>query len=86
MRREIDSARLEAVLARLDARGAHYTLDLRVDTETAARILGYSPGTLRNWRSYGTRGPRWLDAGRIWYSIPDLLAWLDEHEAGDEAA
>ena len=44
----------------------------RVDTPSAAKILGLKKGTLEVWRSMG-RGPRFCRIGRrIFYRIEDL--------------
>jgi len=84
--RDVDPALLEAVLARLDAAGKHYTpADLRVDSPTAAWILGIAPGTLRNWRDAG-KGPQALHIGRVWYRITELLAWMEDQRSEDRAA
>jgi len=52
------------------------TGDGRVSEETAALLLGYDPGTLRNKRMQGTAPAAWKLGGRIWYKLPDLAAWL----------
>lgn len=51
---------------------------LSVKTIDAARLLGVSPGTMRNWRSAGT-GPAYipLSANTVVYKVSDLEAWLD---------
>ena len=49
----------------------------RVDTPSAAKILGLKPGTLEVWRSMG-RGPRFCRIGRrIFYRIEDLELFAD---------
>jgi hypothetical protein len=49
----------------------------RLTTDAAARELGVSPHTLRNWRAAGT-GPAYfaLTRSRIFYARSDLAAWL----------
>lgn len=43
----------------------------------AARITGYTTGTLANLRSSG-QGPRWVKPkGRVRYPRADLIAWME---------
>ncbi|WP_426727049.1 helix-turn-helix transcriptional regulator [Corynebacterium auriscanis] len=51
---------------------------IAVKTTDAARMIGVSPGTLRNWRSAGT-GPAYipLSANTVVYKVSDLEAWID---------
>lgn len=51
---------------------------IAVKTTDAARMIGVSPGTMRNWRSTGT-GPAYipLSANTVVYKVSDLEAWLD---------
>ncbi len=52
-------------------------LTVTVDTLEAARRLGLSAGTLRNWRVTGT-GPLHIRVGgRVRYRLADLAAYLD---------
>ena len=51
--------------------------DGRLDTENAARYLGFSPKTLAMMRSEG-KGPRYVKRGRIFYFLEDLQAWMAE--------
>jgi hypothetical protein len=56
--------------------------DTAVTEGEAARLLGLSGKTLRNWRSARRDGPIYLKYGRggaIRYRISDLLAWRDAH-------
>jgi hypothetical protein len=49
-----------------------------VGTKVAARVIGYAPKTLANWRVLGT-GPRWFQVqakGKVLYSIAELESWL----------
>ena len=86
MRPEIDSARIDEVLQWLEAGDMHYVrYDLRVDSPTAAAILGIAPGTLRNWRAAG-KGPTAYHLGRVWYRIPELLQWIDDQAGSPLAA
>ena len=46
-------------------------------TQEAARILGLSPRTLEQHRTYGT-GPRYSKlGGRVVYSLDDLQEWAN---------
>lgn len=48
-----------------------------VSTKEAARITGYAPKTLANWRVLGW-GPRWLQdraKGKVRYPIDELENW-----------
>ena len=51
------------------------------DTETAARLLGLSPGTLVNYRSCKGKkgnGPAWLKVGRrIMYPMSEIDRYLE---------
>lgn len=49
----------------------------------AARRLGLSPGTLRNWRSRG-RGPIAVRFGSrcVRYRVSDVDSYIDAHVAG----
>lgn len=54
-----------------------------LDSKDAAKYLGFSDLTLRQWRSQG-RGPSYLKIGtgrgsRIRYRISDLTAWMESH-------
>lgn len=57
-----------------------------IDTEEAAKILGYSPGTLENWRQESPyRGPKYhKPAGKVFYLKEDLYEWLLSNERGKE--
>jgi hypothetical protein len=52
-------------------------MDLLLDTEEAARMLGYAPKTLRNLKALGI-GPRFrkLPSGGVRYTAADLRAWV----------
>ena len=54
---------------------------LAVDTDTAAKMIGVSPKTLRNWRyARGQQGPRYSRAGgKIVYPVSELEAFLAEN-------
>lgn len=78
----------EAVLWRLvgelrdycDERGIHRGPGERISDGDAAKLLRKSPGTLGNWRTYQT-GPRYSNIGRtIYYTLPDLAAFILGHE------
>lgn len=74
---------LDAIRERLQAEGHAVTIIGLVAEPAAAVVLGVAPGTLRNWRSQG-HGPPWLKIrGRCWYSLPELLAWIDESTLHD---
>lgn len=43
----------------------------------AAKVLGITPGTLANWRAYGT-GPKYVKVGgRVRYHVADVKAYLE---------
>ncbi|MFJ9440348.1 helix-turn-helix transcriptional regulator [Kitasatospora sp. NPDC101235] len=57
-----------------------FVLDYLTEAE-AARLAGFSPKTLRNWRYLGT-GPKYRKlspgrGGRIRYRRSDVEQWLD---------
>ena len=50
-----------------------------VDEREAAKFLGLSVQTLRNWRSF-RKGPAYLKLGRrVVYQLRDLTEYLNEH-------
>lgn len=52
------------------------TVRVLLNTREAADRLRVSPGTMRNWRSYGT-GPAWIGSGKSTrYDVDVLDAWL----------
>ena len=55
-------------------------LPITVPTKEAAKPLGLSPVTLRNWRSKGI-GPRYVHASTknspVLYRYADLVSWVD---------
>lgn len=67
---------IAAVIVDLRAQGRHVTPDGRVAPDVAAYVIGISEGTLKNWRNADT-GPDYFRAGRIWYRLDDLLAWIE---------
>ena len=70
-------ARVEEVAAVLKDRGQHVTPDFRMKPPATAFVVGVPQERLRKWRSEG-RGPRYYKgAGPIWYSIHDVLDWLE---------
>ena len=51
----------------------------RVNEHQAAKFLGLSVQTLRNWRSF-RKGPAYLKLGRrVVYQVKDLNRYLDSH-------
>ena len=74
-----DDQRLKHVVHELRALGVHVTPDNRVVANGAAKLIGVSQKTLRNWRSTG-EGPPWTRAGQVWYRVPAVLEWLDAQE------
>lgn len=47
-----------------------------LNTEEAAKYLGYSIGTLENWRMQG-QGPRYYKPlGKVFYFKDDLDLWI----------
>lgn len=58
-----------------------------VDTSEAAKLLGLSPVTLRQWRSHSFhKGPRYykLSPTLVRYSKSELASWLDQHAVNPE--
>lgn len=56
-------------------------------TIQAAAILGRSVGTLHNWRSQRSGGPRSFKAGgKVHYRVADLLAWVESEGQLTEAS
>jgi len=59
----------------------HLTGDDRVSEESAAALIGLSPGTLRNLRT-SREGPVPFRAGlngcRVSYRLADLAHWIEE--------
>ena len=51
--------------------------DGRLDTDNAAKFLGFSPKTLAIMRSSG-KGPRFIKRGRVFYFQEDLEKWIAE--------
>jgi len=51
---------------------------LYLTTREAAIVLGYSSGTLRNWRSKG-EGPGYLklETGTVRYRAKDIIKWME---------
>lgn len=57
---------------------------LALSTTDAARAIGVSAKTLRNWRaSAAPKGPRFvrLDGKTVLYRVADIDAWLASHVA-----
>jgi hypothetical protein len=56
----------------------------RVSEQTAARLLDRSPGTLRNWRSFGSRPLPYSrpgsGRGRITYRLADVAEFMDRQD------
>jgi thiamine monophosphate synthase len=69
-------ARAATLAAELGAQGREVTPDLRVQPDVAAAVIGVSVGTLKNWRN-AEMGPDYFKAGRIWYSLVDVLRWIE---------
>lgn len=80
LRREV-----EALADEFEAAGCLVTRRLEVDAHAAALIVRASPGTLRNWRSFGLGPPSRLLAGRTWYRIADLIEHRDGRRDRDGA-
>lgn len=52
------------------------TVRVLLNTKEAADRLRVTPGTMRNWRSYGT-GPAWIGSGKSTrYDVDVLDQWL----------
>jgi len=62
-----------------DQKGTELTERVKIDG--ASEISGVPVGTLRFYRATN-QGPRsYTVAGRLWYDVADLEAWLDEQKA-----
>lgn len=59
---------------------------IMVKTSEAARLLGLSPQTLRNWRNAG-KGPKYVhissDRSPALYRYEDLVAWANSLDSDD---
>ena len=70
----------DEVADRLRKDGHFVSGDLRILPDVAAKVLiGCTPGHLANLRTRGD-GPPYFRMAKIWYSIPDVLAWIAEHK------
>lgn len=76
-------ARAATLAAELSAQGWEVTPNLRIQPDVAAKVIGVSEGTLKNWRNAET-GPDYFKAGRIWYSLLDLLRWIESRRQSCE--
>jgi hypothetical protein len=60
-----------------------------IDTKSAARLLGISPGTLENWRVRGGVGPRFHKTpgrtGKVMYDPADIAAWREQRRFASTA-
>lgn len=65
-----------ALQAACAADGANVTGDGRVDEATAARLVGRSKGTLRNWRAAERPIPYLKRRRGVLYSLEDIAAWM----------
>lgn len=79
-------ARVEATRAKFmracSERGCLITADERVSEETAANLIGYSAGSLKNLRALGS-APKHYRRGagrgdRVSYRLEDLAIWIEE--------
>lgn len=60
----------------MNAVNANLMTDRRLSLSAAAELLGFAPKTLRNWRTRGI-GPRSLRiAGKVFYRLADLDAFI----------
>ena len=56
-----------------------YSPDDWVDTHVAAKITGFTYGTLRTWRS-SKKGPVYSKLGKaIRYEVRDLQSYMEDH-------
>lgn len=74
---ELDQ-RVQALAARLEARGRWVSLDNRVREPVAAEVLGVTSRTLQRWREAGCSPPFVVIGRALSYRLADLLAWIDE--------
>ncbi|MEQ5837452.1 hypothetical protein [Marinobacter sp. NFXS9] len=72
---------VELFSATCKAEGYFQTSDLRVSEPTAAALLGYAEGSLRNLRTMGASPPFYKraagDSSRISYRLRDLAEWIE---------
>ncbi|MEO7937735.1 MAG: helix-turn-helix domain-containing protein [Burkholderiaceae bacterium] len=68
-----------------EAMTGHVCPDGRHDETAAAAYLGLKPTTLRAWRARGT-GPAYYRAGKVWYRVVDLVAWIESRRVEPAAA
>ena len=48
-------------------------------TSELAKILGLSESTLKMWRCYNQKGPKWIKIGPVVrYREEDVKSWLEE--------
>lgn len=74
---------VEELAQRFHADGHLVTWQFEVEAVAAAEFLHASPGTLKNWRSYGVGPPFRKHAGRALYAIADLLVHRDRKRERD---
>lgn len=56
--------------------------DKKLTTEEAAEYLGYSAGTIENWRRENPyKGPKYYKPmGKVFYFEQDLKEWLESNK------
>jgi hypothetical protein len=72
-----DPDQLEQLRVDLARRGVRVTLAGLLRAVDAARFLDRAPKTLRNWRNAGDGPPYTAIAGRIYYALADLVAFVE---------
>lgn len=53
-------------------------------TKEAAEFLGFSEGTLENWRLENKGPPYYKPAGKVIYDKNDLITWIKEGKIENE--
>jgi hypothetical protein len=69
-----------------DDSGEFEAVERWVDTNTAAQIIGFKEGTLRNWRSHQKGPPFSVAGGNPRYRVSDLHAWMQQGRAEASSA
>ena len=70
---------VEDIAKRIAAAGHVVTFDYRIREKAAAKLIGVTPRTMRNWRSLGI-GPAFVAAGVLTYRIQAIMEFLESRE------